>query len=113
MTKAKLYINEPNIGITAARKPQIDDSLSGTVLLDDGVGRGFACIQFGEKALKYIGRKMPKGVGPAHPAYIHVIHEIDLWAVHGVYVEDNNYTLLWRQQECPSWIKYIRRKHVS
>ena len=109
MTKRKDFIQPPELGIRHAKNPESHDRLSGTVLIHDGFGVGYSYISFGDKFLEYVGRAMDRGVGPAEKAYIHVVQEFELWAVHCCYVNDEEVALLWRQQDCPHWIRYIHR----
>lgn len=61
-------------------------------------------IRYTDKALYKLGKKMPRGVGRAHPAYIHVEKHNDFWYIYGVYLEDGSTCLLWKYPEPPAFL---------
>ena len=109
MASRKPRKKPPSLGIKPARKPTDHDSLSSTVLVWDDGGIGVCLIRFTDKLVEFVGKKLPRGVGPADPAYLHVCQEFEVWAVHATYISEEASVLLWRQVGRPEWLGKPRR----
>lgn len=96
-----------------ALKPQDSKSMSGTVIVSTDKGDGYAFIRYDHTARERIAQKMPRGIGQAEPVYIHVVHEIDTYAVYCVYYETRETVLLWRQTSLPLWVGKIKMAEPS
>lgn len=104
-----IWKNPPALKINRATKPQEGSGLSGVVVIRDRHGPGLSYIRFDDSVRARLAAFMPRGIGPAEQAYIHVQLELDMFAVYCLYVEGEQGRLLWREESLPQWIGYIKR----
>lgn len=102
------YKTPPDLPIKAAIKPQGQSPLSGVVVIYDMGRHGHSYIRFTDEARQRIAKHMPRGIGPAEPAYLQVEHELECYAVYCMYVSDRAGRLLWRHDSLPPWIDKIK-----
>jgi hypothetical protein len=107
-----IWVQPQDIGLRKALKPQQDSALSGVVVIYDGENHGYSYIRFPESAQKKLAKRMPMGIGSAEPAYIHVEHELDCYAVYCLYVYRKNGILLWREESLPKWVGHIKYAQI-
>jgi hypothetical protein len=81
--------------------------LSGIVLFyEKEVFTGYIRVQFENSFVKGIGRHMPVGIGPEHPAYLILEHN-EQYRVWCRYLKEEGEVLLWQQEEKPKWCKGV------
>lgn len=98
-------------GLRETTRPVEHDSLAGVVLVTGEWGRGYAYIRFGEDTVTKIGKLMPQGVGPEHPAYLKAIQApTGDWRVFAMYLGNEKGVLLQHTKEKPEWLGKI---HVT
>ena len=75
---AKPYYNRErkSWGLRASNQPKRHPYLSGTVLVIDHEGRGYAYIQFEEAFIQAVGKALTMGIGPQCRAYLRVIEHV-------------------------------------
>jgi len=103
-----VWTHEPkHFPIRSARKPEEGKSLSGVVLVvEKGVGTCY--VRFTDDLVEKLGKKMPRGIGPASQAYIKVIKRVSHYDVFCVYTDKQSAIPLWRTDTLPEWIKRVR-----
>lgn len=104
-----VWKNPPALKINIAKKPQEGSGLSGVVVVNDEHGPGTTYIRFDDQVRDKLASLMPRGIGPAEQAYIHVQLELEMYSVYCLYLEGKNGRLLWRGETLPQWIGYIKR----
>lgn len=96
--------------IRSARKPMLVDGLSNTVIVYDGGEPRFCHILFDPCLVAVVGKKMPRGVSGAEPAFIQVVFDQyqNEWVISACYVTDWERQVLWRSGQRPHWIKELK-----
>lgn len=98
-------------GLHPARKPYAHPYLASAVLVLAPEGKGYCYIRFAEKFVEAVGRALPWGVGPEHPAHLKVLYRAstDTWLIYAKYLDSHYYTtLLWEQNAKPKWLGHRR-----
>lgn len=98
--------------IESARKPQEGQPLSGVVQVIDTFGRGVSYIKFPTTTVGSLAKRMPRGIGPAEPAYLRVVNKFPNFEVWCCYLHAPDRRLLWVEETLPEWIGYIQRPIV-
>lgn len=92
--------------LRSGRKPEARwPGLSGVVAVTYNGGRNYAYIRFEKPFYTWLAKKMPKGVGMAHPVFLHVIQFANTWKVFARYLKDSGRVLLFEVEGQPSWVK--------
>jgi hypothetical protein len=104
-----IWKKPPGLKINKATKPQEGSGLSGVVVIHDEIGPGLSYIKFDDTVRCRLAKYMPRGIGDAEQAYIHVELQDDCFAIYCVYLDDEKGRLLWREDFLPQWIGYIKR----
>lgn len=99
MKEAKKY------KLRATRKPQKHPLLSGVAHVCDEQGRRPANFSFSEAFVDAVGKALPHGLSPAHPAYIKILHlpGRKVWRVFAMYLREERGSLLWEASALPAW----------
>lgn len=93
------------------RKPQPHSLLSGVVQIRGDSGPGYAFIRFTEDFVDAVGRALPHGLSPAHPAYLKLLYMPgrEVWRLFALYLYEERGVLLWETAERPHWVGKIRQ----
>lgn len=104
MREAKKYKLEAR-----PRYPVKNPRLSGVGILATPSGQYTFYVSFSEAFVEAVGREMPAGVSPDHPAYLRVVHlpTLQEWRVYACYLNEKVGRLLWVAKDKPSWIKEV------
>lgn len=96
--------------LRSARRPRKHALLSGVVVVGDWQGKGTAYISFDESFVDAVGKALPLGVSPSHPAYLKVIHMPGrkTWRVFAMYLLAERGVLLWETDTRPHWIENVK-----
>lgn len=97
--------------IRAAYVPQKSDELAGVVFILDDRGRGYSYVKYEDKLITLLSKKMPYGVGAAHPAYL-IVRKLPTshrYIVECEYIDKSRRVRLWEQKTFPTWVKKIHR----
>jgi len=92
-------------GIRAGRRPEVNDSLSGVVLVQSKLGRGHAFIRFKQELVKRVGKYLPQGCGPENPAYLKAIQAGKRWRIFAMYIGRTRGVLLAEFTGKPQWLQ--------
>ena len=94
-----------------ANKPDTNGLLSGVVVVAQRGERGYAYVKFSNALIEAVGRSLPRGLTPEHPAYLKAIRcsFTDRFKVYAFYVDQSAAVLLWESAEKPTWLKRVRR----
>lgn len=106
-----VWNRSPKLTIKRSTRPQEGLNLSGVVLLSEGGQTSFAYVKFDNTVVERIGKHMPYGIGPEHPAYLHILWNGYEYEIKCRYVGNNGSRLLWRSESLPEFIGKIR--HAS
>lgn len=99
--------------LRSVKRPTKASLLLSTVAIRDTNGEEKYCyVSFSDKLVNAVGRKMPRGLSEAEPAFLHVVFgPPGRWGVWAQYVSGEA-RLLWKT-ECsqpPSWLKFYKLK---
>ena len=102
----KKYAIEP-----LSRRPKREKTLSSCVLVDDGAVLSHCYIRFADELIEFVGRKLPKGIAPFHPAYLAVVADMrrGVWKVEARYHAEEASVLLWESATRPAWSIKVKR----
>lgn len=97
-----------------ARRPRKGGALLNTVAIHMQNGVYYYCyISFSPKLAETVGKKLPRGISPTDPAFLHVVQDHEQrWNVYAQYCGGTEAVLLWRTVtiEPPSWLKFYKPK---
>lgn len=100
--------------LRSVKRPTKASLLLSTVAIRDTEGEEKYCyVSFSDKLVDAVGRKLPRGISEADPAYLHVgFGPPGRWGIWAVYAVDGVARLLWRTEcsEPPSWLKFYKLK---
>lgn len=86
--------------------------MAGTVLVVDEEGMGYAYITFDEPFIEAVGKALPMGVGPEHPAYLRAVCNLrapGAWSIFIVPFGPESGILLLVYPDTPHWLSTIYR----
>ena len=88
-----------------SRRPKKEKALSSCVLIDDGKVLSHCYIRFADELVEFVGRRLPKGIAPFHPAYLAVVADMRKgnWRVEARYHEEEVSAVLWESATRPAW----------
>ena len=92
------------IELRSAKKPCTKGSLSGVAIYRDVYTSYPFYIDYLGTTDRSLARKMPMGIGPAHPAYLLVIYLEGTYRIWCSYVNEDFKVHLWTQIEPPKWL---------
>lgn len=111
-TTSTAYTREQkSFGIRFSRKPQTGYCVAGVVAVVDREGKGFVYIKFSGELERAVGKALPFGVGPEHPAHLLVVEAFGgrEWRVFAQYLDGSKKRALWYTTEKPVWLHHVRR----
>jgi hypothetical protein len=109
MSNAVIGRELKKFGLRPARTPQDSKVLSGVVQVQDSSGKGFSYVHFEPPLVEAVGKALPEGVRPDHPAFIKAINWAKGWRVYAHYLNGAAGVLLWETDSTPLWLARIRR----
>jgi hypothetical protein len=101
--------------LRATRRPAKSDSLLTTVLVMNAQGeQGYCYVNFSLKLVQAVGKKLPRGISPQDPAFLHVFHSGEEYSVWAVYAREgwnpSSTKLMWTGEGNPSWLNFYKVK---
>lgn len=101
-----LYKSEPkSVRIRKANKPQYNPCIGGSVAITCSGWRGKVYIRYNEALVDYVGKHLPMGVCPEHPAFMKLVNVpgTDTWRFYALYPDKSALAFLWQYDTCPAW----------
>lgn len=87
--------------------------LSTVAIRDTEGGEKYCYVAFSDRLVQAVGRKLPRGLSEADPAFLHVVFgPPGVWVIWAQYAQGEGACKLWRTTDSspPSWLKFHKRK---
>lgn len=98
-----------NYELRSSTRPKKSGALLNTVQVRNELREvGYVYIRFSDKLIEAVGKKLPRGISEADPAYLSVVFSDMAWHIWAGYVSESggSHTLMWKQSTKPSWLKF-------
>ena len=92
--------------LRSSTRPSKPGALLTTVQVIEAGAVGYAYVNFSDKLVEAVGKKLPRGISLEDPAYLSVESRDSMWEVWALYVRGGVPELMWRQATRPEWLNF-------